>query len=109
MRSKRKSKRQPSYPLRKVKQLVAQKKYLINENARDGARESFGWSTKDIVDAICKLRTTHYHKTAPSKAKRNPVPLDFYKAYGLKGEDVYTHFYVDPHRGWLVVNSFKGI
>jgi len=35
--------------------------------------------------------------------------MDFYKARRLKGENVYTHFYIDDDVPCLVVNSFKQI
>ena len=35
------------------------------------------------------------------------IILDVYKAPGLKGEDVYTHFYIDGDAELLIVNSFK--
>jgi len=35
--------------------------------------------------------------------------IDYYKAHGLKGEDVYTHFYIDTETELLIVDSFKKI
>jgi N-acetyl-gamma-glutamylphosphate reductase len=43
-------------------------------------------------------------------AKFDPlVVVDYYKAYRLKGEEIYTHFYINDTTGRLVVNSFKEI
>jgi hypothetical protein len=92
-------------PLRLVKQLKHRGKYFIRDNAFQDARKDFGWDTEDIVDALNKLQNKHYHKTKPSNI-RPGVMMDFYHASGLKGENVYIHFYVDPN-GKLVINSLK--
>lgn len=96
----------PHYPLRDVKALAAKGKYQINVNASLSASEDFEWEDPDILDAIGKLQLKHFHKSEMSIAKKGAM-LDFYKARGLKGEDVYTHFYIDGESGKLVINSFK--
>ncbi len=53
-----------------------------------------------------RLRPKHFYKSDESKKKPGTL-LDIYKACGLKGEDVYMHFYIDDVKGVLVVNSFK--
>ena len=62
----------------------------------------------DIIDALCKLQPKHFYKSDTSKVKPTVV-LDFYKAVGLKGENIYTHFYVDDQSKVFVINSFKRI
>jgi hypothetical protein len=79
---------------------------LIWDNAYQDAWKDFGWDTEDIVDALNKLENKHYHKTDSSNI-RPEVMMDFYRASGLKGENVYIHFYVDPDSGKLVINSLK--
>jgi hypothetical protein len=100
------SKRKPTYALADVKKLISEGKVLIRNNALYSARRHFGWESDDILDAMKKLARKHYHKTEESEAKPS-VMLDFYKAPGLKGEDVFTHFYVDRNSGRLIINSFK--
>ena len=94
------------HPLIEIRRLKHRRKYLINSNALESARQDFGWIKQDIIDALNKLQHKHYHKTNASRVKPG-VMIDFYRARGLKGEDIYTHFYVDPDSGKLVINSFK--
>lgn len=96
----------PHNALMQVKRLKHRKRFFIRYNALQDARKDFGWNTQDIVDALNKLQNKHYYKTDPSKY-RPGVMIDVYRARGLKGEDVYTHFYVDPNNGKLIINSFK--
>ena len=98
----------PYYSLGKVKKLVKTGKVLIRGNALDGARYSFGWEVSDILDALKKLQIKHFHKSEKSHFTPK-MPVDYYKARGLKGEDVYTHFYIDNEIELLIVDSFKQI
>ena len=88
--------------------MIAQGKVLINSNALDDARRDFGWETADILDALGRLQPKHFYKSDTSRTKP-AIVLDVYKAPSLKGEDVYTHFYIDDEDIVLVVNSFKNI
>ncbi len=81
---------------------------MAKPNALNCAQRDFGWETRDILDALRRLKPGHFYKSEPS-GKKHGVVLDFYKAYGLKGEDVYIHFYIDDEDGVLVVNSFKRV
>lgn len=107
-KSKRKaaSKSQSIYALSEIRKLIDQRRFCVNPNALNDAQRDFGWETSDIVDALKRLKPGHFYKS-DSSAKKPGVVLDFYKARGLKGEDIYTHFYVDDEAGVLVVNSFK--
>jgi hypothetical protein len=96
------------YALSEVRELIDQGKVLVRLNALDDAQRDFGWETRDILDALRKLRPGHFYKSDTS-VKKDAVVLDFYKAWGLKGEDVYTHFYIDDENGVLMVNSFKRV
>jgi hypothetical protein len=102
------SKPESFYSLSEVRQMVDQGKILLRPNALDDAQRDFGWDTRDILDALRKLQPRHFYKSDTS-AKKPAVVLDFYKAPGLKGEDVYTHFYIDDENSVLVVNSFKRV
>jgi hypothetical protein len=106
-RRKTASKPQSTYPLSEVKELVDQGKVWLKPNALQCAQRDFGWERRDILDALKKLKPGHFNKSDPS-VKKPGVLLDIYKAYGLKGEDVYIHFYIDDQDGILVVNSFHG-
>lgn len=86
--------------------MVQQRSVQIRANALEDALHDFGWETPDIVDALMRLRPKHFYKSDESKKKPGTL-LDIYKACGLKGEDVYMHFYIDDVKGVLVVNSFK--
>lgn len=107
----RKKNREPIRPksyylLDEVKQLISSGNYVIRSNVFLTAQEDFGWSRKDIEDAFLKLKRKHYHKTEQSRMCKNTV-LDYYKAFGLKNEDVYIHFYIDDDKGKLIINSLK--
>ena len=98
----------PFYPLSEVRELVKSGRVLVHSKALDGARDAFGWGIADILDAITKLEPRHFYKM--DVARFDPrVVLDFYKATGLKGENIYTHFYIDDEEDKLIVNSFKEI
>ncbi len=74
----------------------------------DGARDAFEWRLHDILDALGRLQSKHFYKSDVSQNDPHLI-LDFYEACGLKGEDVYTHFYIDRDTDTLIVNSFKEI
>ena len=100
------SKPESFYSLSEVRELIGQGKVWLKPNVLDDAQLDFGWGKSDILDALNKLKVGHFYKSDTSLKKRG-VQLDFYKARGLKGEDVYTHFYIDDKAGLLVVDSFK--
>jgi hypothetical protein len=81
---------------------------LIREKAREGADKAFGWNSDDILDALMKLQPKHFYKTELSNFEPH-FPIDVYKARGIKGENVYTHFYVDNETNRLIIQSFKEI
>jgi hypothetical protein len=94
----------PAYGLTRVKQLVQKGNVYIRGNALDSARQDFGWLSDDIIGALKKLQSKHFYKSEPSRIKP-PIMVDYYKAHGLKGENVYLHFYIEKET--LTVNSFK--
>ncbi|TRZ50630.1 hypothetical protein D4S03_06395 [bacterium] len=102
----KKSSRQPRYPLKKIRELVDKEQVTINPNASETALSDFGWETDDILAAIKKLQPKDFHKPDPSIYKSDTI-IDIYKADNLKGEKVYTHFYIDKETGLLIINSFK--
>jgi hypothetical protein len=101
------SRRGSFYQLSEVRQKIAAGDVLIRPNAVRCAFQGFGWETKDILKAYCKLQPKHFYKTESYRG-RPTVAVDYYKA-NLYGEDIYTHFYIDDTAGKLVINSFKEI
>ena len=111
MGKKRKTKRFPEkpkscYPLRQVGEKLSTNMVRIRGNALSSALKDFGWESADIIDALKKLTPDHYDKTDPSE-KKPGIMLDFYRAANIKGENIYTHFYIDDQTGFLIINSFK--
>jgi len=98
----------PEYPLSEVCDLIEQGKVFIYSKARDSARNDFGWDYNDVIQALKKLKKVDFYKRDTSENNAWLV-LDFYKAVGLCGENVYTHFYIDRDENVLVINSFKRI
>lgn len=106
----------PSYPLQTVKTLLKGNNYQINTNASDDALDDFNWGPQQIVQCLLKLNSRHYIKN-PQKNhfyktedhRRYPhTKMDYYKAQNImEGFDVYTHFYISPSTGKLVISSFK--
>jgi hypothetical protein len=99
---------QPFYDLSEVKQKIEIGKVKLRGNALEGAREAFGWDPSDILSALAGLRLKDFQNSDNLKSN-SVVVVDRYRAYGLKGENVYTHFYIDDETGYLVINSFKEI
>jgi len=96
------------YELGEVRKLVVTGAVLLRNNALEGAREAFGWDSTDILAALAALQPKHFHKSDVLRSDRSVV-VDYYKAFRLRGENVYTHFYVNDKIGKLVVNSFKEV
>lgn len=109
MKKNRRSPRGPRghYDLTRVRALVEARKVTITRNAMLSARRDFGWSLEDIYATLRRLQPTHFYKSEPSSACPTVV-LDFYKAFGLRGRDIYIHFWIDEPE-WLIVNSFKSV
>ncbi|HOF62602.1 MAG TPA: type II toxin-antitoxin system MqsR family toxin [Candidatus Latescibacteria bacterium] len=102
----RKGQPKATYPLEDVRRLVNSGKWKARKNALEGAWKAFGWESDDIRRAILALKPCHFYKSDWSNARcSDGIMLDFYKSR-FRGEDVYTHFYVE-NGVLLVVNSFK--
>jgi len=98
----------PYYSLGVVKGLVKNGDVRIRDKVMRSAEKAFGWDESDMRDALMKLQIKHFYKTGPSDFEPH-FPIDFYKAHGLKGENVYIHFYIDDETNLLMVDSFKEI
>jgi hypothetical protein len=100
--------KKPFYKLTEIKCLVENGDVFVRDNARKGALEDFEWGISDILAALTSLRLKDFHKTDVLSSDKY-VGIDYYKARGLKGEDVYTHFYINKTSGDLIINSFHRI
>ncbi|MFT5700259.1 MAG: hypothetical protein ACI8ZB_003131 [Desulforhopalus sp.] len=96
----------PYYGLKTVKQLVSNKRVVINQNARRTALKDFGWKQLDIQKSLLKLQPKHFYKS-DYKYDDPSIYVDYYKAYGLMGEDVYIHFRIEDN--YLIICSFKEV
>ncbi len=92
------------YDLSEIKQKIRSREFLIKSNAAEEAFRDFGWGISEILEVYALLEKKHFYKTDISRYKPG-VLIDVYKG-NIKGEKVYTHFYVDDTINKLVINSF---
>lgn len=96
------------YSLGKVKHLISQGKVEFDGDALDFAKEDFGWGIDEIFSAFRCLRETDWHKSSPKTTSPDKgIQLDYYKSFNLKGEKVFTHFYIKDDT--LFIDSFHDI
>ncbi len=96
----------PYYSKRQIRNLIEAKKFKITENARFSAMQCFGWNLEDVKRALLLLPQNSCYKS--EQRFDNPkIWVDYYRAKGVMGENVYTHFYVEDDN--LIVDSFKEI
>jgi hypothetical protein len=93
------------YDLPEVYQKIHDGQYIIAPKARQSAYNDFGWYTKDIADTYLSLKPIHFYKLGKDKYDHLRV-IAIYKVR-FRGEDIYTHFYIDDNIKKLVINSFK--
>jgi uncharacterized protein YxjI len=106
----------PSYLLAEVKLLIQQNKIRINPNSLQTAYDDFGWRFPEIKKCLLRLNDkyhldnrneNHFYKTEPHYFVPNTM-MDYYRAVDImEGFNVYTHFYVHPNFGNLIVSSFR--
>ena len=92
------------YRLEEVIQKINSGQVKFRGNALRDAYKLFGWKVSDIKIAYRKLKPKHFHNTNPS-INVPGVIIDAYKAT-IKGEKIYTHFYIDIDSRFLIVDSF---
>ena len=107
----------PHYALRDVKALIRTGRIKINPDVITDALNDFGWRAKDIKRCLLKLNDrphrvnsakNHYYKTEQHYRFTASTMMDYYKAKNImEGNDVYTHLYIHPNTGELVISSFK--
>ena len=94
----------PYYSKKRIRALICQGKIQVTQGARKSAKDDFWWSVDDICKAMLALKTTQCYKSEPRY--QNPkIHVDYYRAHNIKGENVYTHFYIDDNT--LIIDSFK--
>ena len=108
----------PTYPINAVKDLLKNNNFRVNIDVLQDAYDDFGWEQAEIVKCLLKLNDK-YHRNDPSKNHfykteqhtqfvNTNTMMDYYKIEnGLEGNRVYTHFYVHPDSGKLIISSFK--
>lgn len=106
----------PHYSLKDVKRLIRDGDIQIQPNALQSAYNDFGWEPENIKKCLLKLngklhtadrKNNHFYKTDPHKRFPN-TEMDYYKAMNImQGFNIYTHFYIHPNSGKLVISSFK--
>lgn len=97
----------PYYSLNKVHYLAKNYKVEMLGKAPETALNDFGWHLSEIVKAMAKLRRKDHYKRAYKYLSGGSVKVDYYKAWGLMGENVYTHFRIEDET--LFICSFKRI
>ena len=94
------------YSKKQIRNLIRIGNVQITEQARMSAQDDFGWDIDDICKAILALPIKSCYKSETRYG--NPkIWVDYYRDYDLKGENVYTHFYIDSNN--LIIDSFKEI
>ena len=94
------------YSKKQIRNLILTGNVQITEQARMSAQNNFGWCLYDICNAISALPVKFCYKSEP-RFENPQIWVDYYRAYDLKGENIYTHFYVDSDN--LIIDSFKEI
>jgi len=94
------------YSKKQIRNLILAGNVQITEQARMSAQGDFGWDFDDICNAILALPTKACYKSE-TRFNNPQIWVDYYRVRSLKGEKVYTHFYVDNDN--LIIDSFKEI
>jgi hypothetical protein len=94
------------YSKKQIRNLISQDNVQLTEPARISAHDDFGWDIDDICSALLALPMKDCYKSE-TRFDNPHIWVDYYRSYGLKGENVYTHFYIDS--GYLIIDSFKEI
>jgi len=97
----------PAYPLDEVNQLIAEGKVDFWPNALRLAKNDFGWSPKEIIEAVGRLRPIDFHKR--EQCDHYPkIVLDVYRPRRrIKAEWIYLHLYINDETNQLIINSCK--
>lgn len=94
----------PAYSFSQIRDLLQNDHYLVSKGARRTAIDDFGWKDEDIKKAILALKLKDFYKTTDNWDDPS-IKVDYYRAKGLLGENVYMHFHVED--GDLIISSFK--
>lgn len=106
----------PSYPIKDIKNLLRINHFWVNQDALQDAHNDFGWGRPEIAKCLLRLNDryyrddrsrNHFYKTKPHKGYPNTM-MDYYKIKNAsEGNKVYTHLYIHPNSGRLIISSFK--
>ena len=94
------------YSKRQIRNLILTGNVQITKQARISAQDDFGWDFNDICKAISALPIKFCYKSE-TRFDNPQIWVDYYRVNDLKGENVYTHFYI--YSGNLIIDSFKEI
>lgn len=94
----------PYYSKKQIINCIENRKIQLEPDARQRAKDDFGWKLDDIKKALKKLSPNNCYKS--EQRFENPgIWVDYYRA-DVMGEQIYTHFYIDE-TGQLIIDSFK--
>lgn len=100
------SRTKPFYSKKKIINFINDNKIVVTKNALTTANDCFGWGIEDIKIALKSLKVNHWYD-GKGRFNNPKIIVDYYRAYDLRGENVYTHFYFEDEM--LIVDSFKEI
>lgn len=89
-----------------VRQKIDSGDVLIEDNASRSAYHDFAWKGIDIEKAYKLIKRKDFVKTGTMGTLPGNIAFDVYQAH-IKGEDIYTHFYINDYTKKLVISSFK--
>lgn len=101
-----KSRPYAAYSLADIRTLISTNKFDVHPDALKTARKAFGWGRTEIKKAFLSLQKKHFKKSTENWDDPS-IYVDSYKARGIMGENVYTHFHIEEGR--LIIRSFKEI
>ena len=107
----------PHYSLEDdVKPRLVARLFLFNDDVLEDGNWFFRWGGEQMRNALLTLNdewyksdpeNNHFYKTEPYHTFPNTM-MDYYKiTNGPEGNSIYTHFYIHPNTGRLVISSFK--
>jgi hypothetical protein len=89
---------------------------LIQPDVLEDAEYDFGWDAEKIKKCILKLNDwphaedkdkNHFDKATPHRRFPDTMVFSYRARDIMDGYSVYTHLYIHPDTGMVVINSFK--
>jgi hypothetical protein len=94
----------PFYSQKQIRNHISNGRIQITKKARETAQKDFGWGIDDVCKALSILPVKCWYKS-DVRYDDPKIWVDYYRARNLKGENIYTHFYIDGE--YLIIDSFK--